>query len=202
MPAFRGAKVIGCGFFAALSACSAHSGKAQQITPAPKTSETAQPPSSPTSGRADLPYSFARDPTPPSIVEAGSDYKEIAVSLLRYDDWLTAFDPDPALAEKIAAPSSKFETSLRHDLGVLTRLNRRLYEIESGPSTAQVLDSKSDLVTVRYTQHIVVQRVVDRDNRVASERKFSQPTTTYTVLLVRLAPTKWRIADLEEVSSR
>jgi len=142
-------------------------------------------------------YSFEPNPTAPALDDTGSDVAAIAKSLLHYADWLSAFNPDPRLVQGVAAPSSTFDSSVRHDIGILHRLDRRYYEIESAPSEARVLQAREDTATIKYTQHIVVQRVVDRNNKVASEQKFTSPTTSYIVVLVRVSSRRWLIADVE-----
>jgi hypothetical protein len=156
-------------------------------------------PTSPTTSKSERPYGFEKAPIPPPITDRGSSYTAIAISLLQYDDWLSAFDPDPGLIPRIAARGSTFDKAVRNDIGVLRKLNRRYYEVQDGPAAIKLLDQTPDAVTLRYTQRIVLQRVVDRNGNVTSEQKFSAPTTSYTVVLGRISDGRWLVADIEPV---
>jgi hypothetical protein len=194
-----------CGVALALGGCSAAKqrgagGKTHDAAPASSSQTGASVSTSPTSSKSERPYGFETAPTPPPITDRGSNYTAIAASLLQYDDWLGAFDPDPSLIQRIAARGSTFDTAVRHDLAILQRLNRRYYELQSGPAVINVLQAKDDAVTLRYIQRIIVQRVVDRSGKVTSEQKFSAPTTSYTVVLARVSDGRWLVADVEPVA--
>jgi hypothetical protein len=199
---FRAAGAM-CGIVFALSACSRSKPHAAHTTIRNTTGESSSlSGTSTTTTVADATsFSFDPDPSAPQIIDAGSDYKAIALSLLQYDDWLSAFDPDPTLIPRIAARGSTFDAAVRNDIGVLQRLDRRYYEVQSGPAVIKLVDQANRAVTLRYTQRIVVQRVVDRDGKITSEQKFSAPTTSYTILLTQMPDGRWLLADVEPASN-
>jgi hypothetical protein len=151
----------------------------------------------------DAPYGFDKAPNGPPLVNRGTDYVEMADSLLQFDSWIEAYDPDAALIPLVAAPSSTFDRAIRSDVAELNRYDTRLYEVETGRLEIRIADSsKEDVVTLTVVQHVSSQRLVDRSGRVVSERKFPSPATTYTVLLVELKDGRWALADIEERSAQ
>jgi hypothetical protein len=130
----------------------------------------------------------------------GTDYLAITRSLLEFQTWLESHNPDSTLISRIAAPGSAFESALGHDIGVLARLNRRYYETQSGPDKYTIADVTSDVVTIHDQQPLTIQRTVDSNGRVASERRFTAPYTSYTIVLTRMVDGRWLLADIEAVT--
>ena len=143
-------------------------------------------------------YSFDRAPAPPSVENRGTDYTAIAESLLRFDSWVYSQDPDPALIPRVAAPGSTFDGAIRHDTAILRRLDRRCYEVQTGPNRVAVIDATPNAVTLRVVQPLVAQRVVDPAGRITSERKLPHIGTAYLVLITRMSDGRWLLADIEE----
>lgn len=159
------------------------------------------PPQLLTSTTESGPYGFATTPTPPRLNNRGKDFVEIARSLLSFDDWIEAQDPDPALIPQIAAPASTFDRAIRNDVDVLRRLNRRFYEIQDGRDRITVTDRRADLAVLHDDQPLRIQRVIDARGVTKSEKKYSLPYTRYTVVIAHMADGRWLIADIELVTS-
>jgi hypothetical protein len=144
-------------------------------------------------------WSFDGEVPAPALLQVGSDYPAIAISLQRYTAWLEAHSVNVSLVGRVAAPGSKFERALRHDVSDLRRFDRRLFEVETAPPEAELIDAHTaDAVTLRFRQHLDRQVIVDESGRPVSERLLTRPTTDYFILLTRTASSPWRLADVEE----
>jgi len=146
-----------------------------------------------------LPYSFDDPSRGPELLNTGSDLKQIIVSLVAYADWVEAHNPSVTLVPRFAASNSTFEKATIHDFEILARLNRRLYETESGEPAVEIVDAhEADVATARYVQHLVSQTVIDKSGRVTSKRALATARTIYNILVVRGRDGHWRLADVKE----
>jgi hypothetical protein len=120
--------------------------------------------------------------------------------MLEYANWIAAARPDMTYASKNVAPGSPSARGVAHDVEVLTRNNRRIYEINEGPATIELVSVKNDVVSARLIQRLRRQVVVDPAGKVINQRIFDKPTTTYNVLLVKLSDGRWYLASAKEAS--
>jgi hypothetical protein len=162
---------------------------------APSTTVTTAPATTTTT--APRPYSFDPAPTPPPLINTGTDYVAIAKSLLEYSNWLLAHRPDSGLIDEVAARGTSAYQSLAHDLPVLLRTKRRMFEATSAPDQIDVVSATSDAVSIRDRQYLIRQTVVDASGQVRDTREKGKQPTTYLVLLSRQKD-RWYLASVEE----
>lgn len=180
--------------------CTSGHTRAVRNDPAESSASTAAVPATSTTTAPKPPplYSFDNSVPPPPLINTGTDYPRIINSLLAYGDWLYGHRPDVSLVPNIAAPSSQVERAFDHDLPTLAHLHRRFYEIDSGPQTLTVISANDDSVSARLAQRLRRQEVVDQSGKVASSKAREEPTTTYSLLLMRARDGKWYMAALDE----
>jgi hypothetical protein len=181
----------------ALSACGS---AADDVPPAGRANPSVSVPTTApsTTTTAPKPYSFDPAPTPPPLVNTGTDYVAIAKSLLEYTNWLLAHRPDVSLIEEIAPRGSSAYQALAKNLPILRRTHRRLVEEVSRSDEIEVVSVGTDSVSVRDTQYLTRQIIVDELGAIVSERQ--KDTTTYVALLVRNGD-RWYLASAEEQSA-
>jgi hypothetical protein len=183
-----------------LTGCSGSSGKKDAPSTTQVASTTTSAPKPTTTTTVPL-FSFDNSVPPPKLINTGSDYKAIMQSLLDYANWIDAARPDAAFIPKVAAPGSNSAHSLEHDVEVLNRNRRRLYETTNGPRTIEIVSTTEDAVSARYVQHLRRQIVVDPNGKVIDQKVRDAPTTTYNVLMVRLKDDRWYLASVLEVNA-
>jgi hypothetical protein len=181
----------------ALSACggsqtesTAPHGAAASTTSAPSTTST-------TAAAPKLPYSFDDNAPPPPLLNTGTNYVEIAKSLLDYSNWLLSHRPDSTLIERVAPRGSEAYGSLAHDLPILRLTSRRLYEVASAPRHIDVVSMRPGAVSLRDRQYLQRQVVVDSNGHLVDQRTRATVPTTYEVLLVRFGQ-RWYLASVTE----
>ena len=188
------------GFVASCSAGATGSG-----TPSGSASPAALVPQSgadTTSHSTPHPYGFDVSLGTPNLENRGNDLIAITQSLLAYSSWMEAYRPDSALVPQIAAPASNFDRALHSDIDSLTRYGTRLYEVKTGPLNIEEIDQSGNAASMRVVEHLLAQRLVERSGHIVNERKFTSPTTAYTILIARLKDGRWMLADIEEARSK
>jgi hypothetical protein len=158
------------------------------------TSSTSSPRPTTASERS-LPYSFSSE-RPPIIENSGDSYEAIAQSLLDFVDWLNTHRPDFALIGRAVAPGSNIRDAAREQFEILNRHQLRFYEVEDGRPALDVLSVHSATVSLRYTQHLRKQVLVNRRGQVVDERRVKKATTSYIVVLVRRDDDRWYLLSI------
>jgi hypothetical protein len=160
----------------------------------PTTVKTAPPSTTTTVAQ---PYSFEPAPTPPPLLNTGTDYVAIARSLLEYSNWLLAHRPDDRLIDNIAAEGSSAHDSLKHDFPILRRTGRRMFETTNGPDEITVVSVTDNVVSLRDRQFLLQQTIVDASGTVQDVKERATVPTTYLVLL-RRQKDRWLLASVDE----
>jgi hypothetical protein len=162
---------------------------------APETSATAasSPPS--TVPRAGSGVHLDRTPAP-RIVDRGSDYPEIARSLLEYDRWLEWHRPIAALVERAYAPGSKIARHMIARLTLMRRVRKRVTEVDRAPFRFVVLSRRPNVVSLRMTEQLLRRTLVDLRGNVL--RYDGSRTERYVVSIMRFrADAPWRLNYVE-----
>jgi hypothetical protein len=138
----------------------------------------------------------------PALRTRGADYEAITRSLLAYDRWVLAHDPDPARITSYLAPGSIAERSRRVLFARLQRVHRRFAEIYRGPIRIHIIDDHfADFVSMRVTENVVQQAVVDPRGKIFAKEQYTSPTT-YFVLIARGPGRRWYLASIDVAPGR
>ena len=144
-------------------------------------------------------YSFDDSVPPPKLINTGTDYVAIAISLASYSAWLYAHHPDVTKVRNFTARGSRAERAAIHDLTTLQQFTRRLFEENLSPPNISVISAHSSAVSLLYIQHLARQVVVDRHGTAVSQRQFGGKAK-YLLLLDRSANDRWYLSEIEETS--
>lgn len=140
-------------------------------------------------------------PRPP-LENTGDDYVAIFESLVANFRWLTE-NPDPAVISELYVPGTE-----DHDTGVanfefLTSNRYRWADEGYSLVSVDIVDVMPELVSLRFTDSIELERVIDANGmQVGEARPRSPQTKSWTVLLVPDAAGLWRIADVMPTDGR
>jgi hypothetical protein len=135
-------------------------------------------------------------PTAPPLRTGGTNYEAITRSLLAYDRWVLAHDPNPARISRYLAPGSIAERS-RGRSSRLNLVGRRFTEIYRGPITIHTIDDHfGDVVSLGVTENVIQQAVVDRRGKIIAKEDYTEPTS-YVVLITRGAGRRWYLASID-----
>lgn len=176
---------------AVLVACSGGSGGGQKASPKTSPPTSSNPPPTIDLSKPIPAGSLHGTPRPP-LENTGTDYVAITRSLIGNLRWISE-NPDPSLISIVFVPGTP-----GHD----ERAAAYRYLVENGYRWADegyrlisvdVVDVKPDVVSIRLTQELAFERIVDAEgNRVGQVRPHAGPETLNYVL----APSDggWRIA--------
>ena len=98
------------------------------------------------------------------------------------------------------ASGTSVERATAHDIEILRRTNRRSYETTSRPDKVTVISASPTAVSLRDTQYLTRESVVDHTGHVVSA--VPRDTTTYLVLIVRQRDGLWYLSDLRQDRER
>jgi hypothetical protein len=147
-----------------------------------------------------LPRTTTPAPTPPPLVNTGTDYVAIAKSLLEYGSWLLSHRPDATLLENVVVRGTDLYKAFADDVSALRHTNRRLVEYFDAPDELRLISTSSSAASLRLTQHLNRVRIVDERGMTVDER--ARRTTSYLVLIAQDASPQghWRVASVSEAS--
>jgi hypothetical protein len=176
-----------------VAACSGGSGGSGQSKPT--ASPTTAPPATIDLSKPIPGGSLHGTPRPP-LENTGDDYVAIFESLIANQRWISE-NPDPALISDVYAPGTA-----SHD----SRVSAYQYLVDNGYRWAdegfqllsvEVADQRSEVVSLRVTDRLQFERIVDQaGNQVGEIRPRDPVTQDRTVLLSRDGSGRWRIADV------
>jgi hypothetical protein len=183
-----------------LAACSGGSGGGGGKA-SPKTSPpTTAPPATIDLSKPIPGGSLHGTPRPP-LENTGSDYAAIFKSLIANQRWISE-NPDPALISDVYVPGTP-----GHD----ARVQAYQYLVDNGYRWADegfqllsvdVIDAKADVVSLRITDGLEFERIVDAaGNQVGSTRPRNPAEQDRTTVLSRDGTGRWRIADVSPSGS-
>jgi len=178
-----------------LVACSGGSGGDGEKA-SPKTSPATTAPPATIDLSKPIPGGSLHGTPRPPLENTGTDYVAIFKSLIANQRWISE-NPDPALISDVYAPGTP-----GHD----TRVQAYQYLVANGYRWADegfrllsvdVIDAKADLVSLRVTDGLEFERIVDAaGNQVGNTRPRNPATQDRTTLLSRDGTGRWRIADV------
>jgi hypothetical protein len=178
-----------------LVACSGGSGDGDRTSSPTTAAPTTAPPATIDLSRPIRGGSLHGTPRPP-LENTGTDYVAIFKSLVANQRWISE-NPDPALISDVYVPGTP-----GHD----ARVPAYQYLVDNGYRWAdegfqllsvEVIDAKADAVTLRVTDSIEFERIIDSaGNQVGNIRPRDPVAQDRTSLLTRDAEGRWRIADV------
>jgi hypothetical protein len=181
-----------------LVACSGGSGDQRSSPPKTTAAPTTAPPATIDLSKPIPGGSLHGTPRPP-LENTGTDYVAIFKSLDATVRWISE-NPDPALMSEVYVPGTQ-----GHD----SRVPAYQYLVDNGYRWADegyqllsvdVVDADGDVASLRVTDNLEFERVVDRaGNQVGNIRPRDPATKEWTVLLSRDGNGRWRIADWSQV---
>jgi hypothetical protein len=195
------ARSLGVALCVLLVACSGGSdaggGRAAPKTSAPASST---PPPTIDLSRPIPGGSLHGTPRPP-LENTGSDYVAIFKSLIANQRWISE-NPDPALISDVYVPGTP-----GHD----ARVSAYQYLVDNGYRWADegfqllsvaVVDTRPDVVSLRATDNLGFERLVDAaGNQVGNIRPRDPATQDRTVVLSRDGTGHWRVADVSSAGN-
>jgi hypothetical protein len=159
------------------------------------TGSTAITTGAPTTTSAPPPYSFDGSVPPPPLINTGTDYEAIYRSLSAYATWLLAHNPDESLVHEAFVVGSAIYDRASNDVRLASESRTRLVE-EEQQLGIEVVSVLPQAVSLRVTEDVSVQRLVDQHGSTVDERTFTQPLE-WTALLQADTDGRWRIASVE-----
>jgi hypothetical protein len=178
-----------------LAACSGGSGGGEKASPTTSPPSSSTPPATIDLSKPIPGGSLHGTPRPP-LENTGTDYVAIFKSLIANQRWISE-NPDPALISDVYVPGTA-----GHD----ARVTAYQYLIDNGYRWADdgfqllsvdVVEAKSDVVSLRVTDSLGFERLVDAaGNQVGNVRPRDPATQDRTALLSRDGAGHWRIADV------
>jgi hypothetical protein len=190
------ARWVAMGLLGVLVACSGGSGGSERGGSANTTAApTTAPPATIDLSKPIPGGSLHGTPRPP-LENTGTDYVAIFRSLIANQRWISE-NPDPALISDVYVPGTP-----GHD----ARVQAYQYLVDNGYRWADegfqllsvdVIDAKADIVSLRVTDGLEFERVVDAaGNQVGNTRPRNPATQDRTTVLSRDGTGRWRIADV------
>jgi hypothetical protein len=191
------ARLLAVALVGVLAACSGGSGGGGG-----KASPTTSPPTTAPPATIDLTKpipggSLHGTPRPP-LENTGTDYVAIFKSLIANQRWISE-NPDPALISDVYVPGTP-----GHD----ARVSAYQYLVDNGYRWAdegfqlvsvEIVDTRSDVVSLRATDSLGYERIVDAaGNQVGNVRPRDPATQDRTAVLSRDETGHWRIADVSQ----
>src|SRR5262249_47054312 len=175
----------------ALVACSGGSGGDQGAAPRSTATPTSAPPPTIDLSRPIPGGSLHGTPRPP-LENTGTDYVAITRSLIANLRWISE-NPDPALVSDIFVPGTPGHDQRAAAYQYLVDNGYRWADEGYHVISVDVVDAQRDVVSVRLTQDLQFERVVDAaGNQVGQIRSHSGPETVNYLLASNGG--SWRIA--------
>jgi hypothetical protein len=184
------ARLFAIALVGVLAACSGGSGGGGKASP--KTSpSTAAPPATIDLSKPIPGGSLHGTPRPP-LENTGSDYVAITRSLIGNLRWISE-NPDPTLISEVFVPGTPGHDERAAAYRYLVDNGYRWADEGYRLISVDLVDAKPDVVSVRVTQELAFERIVDgAGNQVGQTRSHSGPETLNYVLA--LSDGGWRIA--------
>jgi hypothetical protein len=180
---------------AVLVACSGGSGGGEKASPRTSPPSSSNPPTTIDLSKPIPGGSLHGTPRPP-LENTGTDYVAIFKSLIGNQRWISE-NPDPALISDVYAPGTP-----GHD----ARVSAYQYLVDNGYRWAdegfqvlsvEVVDARPDVVSLRVTDSLGFERLVDAAGiQVGNVRPRDPATQDRTAVLSRDGTGRWRIADV------
>ena len=175
----------------ALVACSGGSGGDQRAAPRSTATPTSAPPPTIDLSRPIPGGSLHGTPRPP-LENTGTDYVAITRSLIANLRWISE-NPDPALISEVFVPGTPGHDQRAAAYQYLVDNGYRWSDEGYHLISVDIVDTQTDVVSVRVTQELAFERVVDSaGNQVGQIRPHSGPETLNYMLA--LSGGNWRIA--------
>jgi hypothetical protein len=137
-------------------------------------------------------------PRPP-LENAGNDYVAIFKSLDGVFRWLTE-NPDPAVISELYVPGTRIHDLQRNIIQTLAQKGFRAADEGYRVLSVEVVDARSDVVSLRVTDLFDLERIVDSAGQQVGDAKPHSTPTVSTVLLTPDGRGRWRIAESTPVS--
>ncbi len=131
-------------------------------------------------------------PRPP-LENTGDDYVAITKSLIANVRWLTE-NPDPAVVSEIWVPGTELHDSRISSSQYLVDNSYRWGDEDYQLRVVEVVDVRPDIVAVRVTDWMRVERLVDSDGDDVGVKPRVPEEKIWNVLLAIDAEGRWRIA--------
>jgi hypothetical protein len=174
-----------------LAACSGGSGGESGGPPKTSAAPTTAPPATIDLSKPIPGGSLHGTPRPP-LENTGTDYVAITRSLIANLRWISE-NPDPGLISEVFVPGTPGHDERAAAYRYLVDNGYRWADEGYRLLSVDVVDAKPDVASVRVTQELVFERVVDAaGNQVGQIRSHSGPQTLNYVLA--LGDGGWRIA--------
>jgi hypothetical protein len=185
------ARLLAVALVGVLAACSGGSGGGGGQA-SPKTSPpTAAPPATIDLSKPIPGGSLHGTPRPP-LENTGSDYAAITRSLIRNLRWISE-NPDPSFISEVFVPGTPGHDERAAAYRRLVDNGFRWADEGYRLISVDLVDAKPDAVSVRVTQELAFERIVDASgNQVGETRSHSGPETLN--YLLALSDGRWRIA--------
>jgi hypothetical protein len=191
------ARLLAVALVGVLAACSGGSGGGGGKASPTTSPSTTAPPATIDLSKPIPGGSLHGTPRPP-LENTGTDYVAIFESLIANQRWISE-NPDPALISAVYVPGTP-----GHD----ARVSAYQYLVDNGYRWAdegfqllsvEIVDARSDVVSLRATDSLVFERIVDAaGNQVGNVRRRDPATQDRTAVLSRDETGHWRIADVSQ----
>jgi hypothetical protein len=194
------ARFLAISLLGALVACSGGSGGGDRRTaggtaPAP----TSAPPPTIDLSRPIPGGSLHGTPRPP-LENTGTDYVAILRSLIANQRWISE-NPEPRLISDVYVPGTPNHDARVSAYRYLVENNYRWADEGFQLLSVDVIDARADAVSLRVTDTLEFERIVDvTGNQVGSIRPRDPTTQQRTILLSNDGTGRWRIADVSPTS--
>jgi hypothetical protein len=171
-----------------------------------RSGERPKPTSAPTSGPAPtidlskpIPGGSLHGTPRPPLENTGTDYVAIFKSLDVNFRWLTE-NPDPAVISELFVPGTRTHDFQLDFVQTLAQNGWRSADEGYRVLAVDVVDARSDVVSLRLTDQFDAEKVVDSSGRQIGDGKQHTSPTVWTILLSPDDLGRWRIADASPVS--
>jgi hypothetical protein len=194
------ARLLAIALVGVLAACSGGSGGGGGKASPTTSPSTTAPPATIDLSKPIPGGSLHGTPRPP-LENTGNDYAAIFKSLIANQRWISE-NPDPALISDVYVPGTP-----GHD----ARVQAYQYLVDNGYRWADegfqllsvdVIDAKADVVSLRVTDGLEFERIVDAaGSQVGNTRPRNPAEQVRTTVLSRDGTGRWRIADVSPSGS-
>jgi hypothetical protein len=191
--------LLAVGLVALAAACSGGSGPgAHRSSPEKPTPASSTPPSTIDLSKPIPGGSLHGTPRPP-LENTGTDYVAIFKSLIANQRWISE-NPDPALISDVYVPGTPGHDARVSAYRFLVDHSYRWADEGFHLLSVEVINSTPDAVSLRVTDSLDFERLVDSDgNQVGDIRARNPARQVRTTLISRDATGHWRIADVSSV---
>jgi len=185
------ARLLAVALVGVLAACSGGSGGGGGKASPTTSPSTTAPPATIDLSKPIPGGSLHGTPRPP-LENTGTDYAAITRSLIANLRWISE-NPDPSLISEVFVPGTPGHDERAAAYRYLVDNDFRWADEGYRLISVDLVDAKPDVVSVRVTQELAFERVVDASgNQVGQTRSHSGPETLN--YLLALSDGRWRIA--------